>query len=573
MLVQIEDLARPSQNTRQRYVGIVVDNQDPDKLGRIKVKVPNMIETASDDRLPWVYPYRPASTGGSPSSGSHAVPEKFSQVYVTFPTGDPYSAFYESAPLNKGTVQLPSQSNSVPEAPKNELPSSEVDPKKSDSTSIVTIPFETLRGDPIWVRVDRNQGKVEFYMGEPKLYFHFDRGGNVQLKTPGNLDFDIGGKMSLKVGKEITVKGETQFTIDVGKDATIKTAKKLMLDVGSDMSMKVSGNRGATVLGDDDTAVSGSRRAVIGSIEAVKTKKSYFEVESTATFNAGSTINLKSGVVNIYGSNMLQLGGKTVSSNSGGGAASATSAAVAAMQAYFIASAATGLNKSAKASSESSPISALFPPGTNLSLSLSQQSSSVQANIEDSFQSHIFNGTAVTQLFSTSLPQVFGNIPLSQLAHVTDIQDLISALPSSTITQFISPSILNGLSPQQIFSGDLKSILSTLTSNQLLSLDSLSTLFGHIDPNSLLGQIAPQLLNGFSLGGLNFEFIGRKIISEFMNKFAAHLSALAMLTGRVQLMSNKLDTLNQQSQSVQTASQEFSKKMEERSQKLVGEDF
>jgi hypothetical protein len=74
------------------YKGIVVENNDPDKLYKIKVKIENFLE-GDIDKLPWVLPKTPISAF---SGGFINVPEKNTEVWITFPFKDnPYILFYD----------------------------------------------------------------------------------------------------------------------------------------------------------------------------------------------------------------------------------------------------------------------------------------------------------------------------------------------------------------------------------------------------------------------------------------------------------------------------------------------
>lgn len=98
MFLKFSDYLKPINAIQKAYRGIVVNNQDPEQIGRIQVNIPDFIEgTLQSDgtwNLPWIYQKAPAMLGGNGVSSSFAVPEVNSEVFVEFPYGDIYSGFY-----------------------------------------------------------------------------------------------------------------------------------------------------------------------------------------------------------------------------------------------------------------------------------------------------------------------------------------------------------------------------------------------------------------------------------------------------------------------------------------------
>lgn len=90
----------------QSYTGVVVDNNDPLKLKRVKVLI-DLWDYLTTEQLPWVRQKGDASTGNSPDNSQHNIPEIGSEVRVSFPTNNPNEPEYsgiETTTANKCAV-------------------------------------------------------------------------------------------------------------------------------------------------------------------------------------------------------------------------------------------------------------------------------------------------------------------------------------------------------------------------------------------------------------------------------------------------------------------------------------
>ncbi len=85
----------------QTYFGKVVINDDPERMGRCKVRVLGAFDELLDNDLPWAFPaYNSTFAGGaSKGYGSISVPKIDTIVRVRFENGDAYSPVYWSIPV------------------------------------------------------------------------------------------------------------------------------------------------------------------------------------------------------------------------------------------------------------------------------------------------------------------------------------------------------------------------------------------------------------------------------------------------------------------------------------------
>jgi hypothetical protein len=88
-----EDLQRPT-TSKSWYVGIVVDNNDPEKAQRVKVRVAEMNRGVEDAALAWAMPQAVMMVGNTGGVGSMFVPVIGSKVYVRYLDSSTYYPIY-----------------------------------------------------------------------------------------------------------------------------------------------------------------------------------------------------------------------------------------------------------------------------------------------------------------------------------------------------------------------------------------------------------------------------------------------------------------------------------------------
>lgn len=94
-LINRERLVK-SNTEISHYLGVVVDNKDPEFRGRSKIRVFGVFDDLPDEDLPWSHQRFEMSYGINGGSGRISVPKLGSVVHVQFNNGNYYSPEYKA---------------------------------------------------------------------------------------------------------------------------------------------------------------------------------------------------------------------------------------------------------------------------------------------------------------------------------------------------------------------------------------------------------------------------------------------------------------------------------------------
>ncbi len=105
-----DDEMREGRRLSFFYVGVVVDREDPENLGRVRVRIPGVMEPFS----PWALPLGTGG-GGSANRGLFTVPDVGAEVGVFFNQGDPKAPHYLTGNWGKpgGESEVPPQARNT----------------------------------------------------------------------------------------------------------------------------------------------------------------------------------------------------------------------------------------------------------------------------------------------------------------------------------------------------------------------------------------------------------------------------------------------------------------------------
>jgi hypothetical protein len=90
------NILQRSNAESEHYLGVVVDNKDPEFRGRAKIKIFGVFDELADEDLPWSHQRFEMSYGLGGGSGRMSVPKLGSVVHVQFNNGNYYSPEYKA---------------------------------------------------------------------------------------------------------------------------------------------------------------------------------------------------------------------------------------------------------------------------------------------------------------------------------------------------------------------------------------------------------------------------------------------------------------------------------------------
>lgn len=247
------------------YRGIVVDNDDPSKAGRVKVRVMPMFEGVDEASLPWAIMADPGM-GGLSDQGSIRVPGVDAHVFVFFENSDHrYPVYFAGAPAIQNNVpdvpELSRTGGDVVDGINSRTKKGVSTPSGSwdepDSAHAAQYPdnkvMRTSKG--IVVELDDTDGNVRFHIFHPS-------GTREEITNDGDRVQHIeGNQYTIVVGDDnIYVTGARNVTVD--GDNTLYVKGNVSAKVDGNLEAEVGGDTAVTTTGDTNVTSSGNVNVV-----------------------------------------------------------------------------------------------------------------------------------------------------------------------------------------------------------------------------------------------------------------------------------------------------------------------
>jgi len=323
------------------YRGVVEDNIDPKKAGRVRIRIhgihsPKKIKTERDgiptDELPWAEPCMPIHEGSVSGFGSWAVPLQGSHVMVFFENGNitqpRYFASMPAIPKSKESYHNDKRDTVKTDGfkdPDGEYPTKHrleepdfhrlargksrgtlVDTKNNERDIAVVTALGGNWSEPespfaaryphnhviathggITIELDSTPGASRLHLYHPSNSFiEIDDDGNMVIKNNGEC-YEI-----VTQGKNIHIKQQRNLTID--EDSKKRVGGNEIIEIGGDRITQIDEDLSLTIGGSEDIDITGNKTEDVGGNLSL-TVGGNISIEATGniTLTSGGTVRLE----------------------------------------------------------------------------------------------------------------------------------------------------------------------------------------------------------------------------------------------------------------------------------------
>lgn len=272
----------------------VVDNEDPNNLGRIRVQFDWQAEQDGEMLTPWLRIVQPYAGGGK---GFSFIPEIGEEVMVDFESGN------ADRPFVKGTLY---------NGPEN--PDGAWVPNGNQANPIKAI--RTRNGHTIEIHDEGNDGYIRIYDNGKENYiltFSTDQ-KLIKLESTGNIELYAKNDIIMHAEHDVAITADNDMFLEAHNDMQRTSDNDIREHAGNDRntqidrndSLTVSENQFIRVEDNKDESVTNKLQITADTIRVEAkdklmeySKTHHIKAENDAALNAGSRIDIKASITKI----------------------------------------------------------------------------------------------------------------------------------------------------------------------------------------------------------------------------------------------------------------------------------
>lgn len=200
--------------TNSSWLGEVVDIEDPQKIGRIKVKVYGKFDELETDQIPWAYPANNIASGSADGGSFFSVPKLGSIVAIKFDNGNIY---YPEYYFNQHLSQ------DARKEIENSYENAHIIVYDTVTDGALKIFFTEEKG----LMLDYKQSQINIKPDKSIVVQNASGKGKVEMLDDGTMNITQGNTINVKTDKDLIVTAQNVIidhasSIELGKGASEK---------------------------------------------------------------------------------------------------------------------------------------------------------------------------------------------------------------------------------------------------------------------------------------------------------------------------------------------------------------
>lgn len=273
----------------------VMDNEDPNNLGRVRVQFDWQAQLDGNMWTPWLRIAQPYAGG---EKGFSFIPEIGEEVMIDFEGGNaerPYVAgTLFNGMGNPDTLWLPSNNS------KNQIKA-----------------IRTRNGHTVEIHDEGNDGYIRIYDNKKENYIltfstddkliKLESKGNIELYAKNDIIMEADHNINIKAGNDRTLNVGHDDSTTVGNDQTIEVGRNQSLQVGKDQDTTIGRNNNIKVDSDQNIDIKGNKDERVVNTTFLSAKDHREEIDNKIVVVADSQQYKSSSFTRIDGGSKIDI--------------------------------------------------------------------------------------------------------------------------------------------------------------------------------------------------------------------------------------------------------------------------
>ena len=239
-LYKFSQFAGAPNKMHQRQRAVIYDNNDPEKLGRVRVTIPGIFEEADKGKHPWIYPHDSYHNAGNDKTANVNVPRIGSTLNVEFHGGSAYHGVYTGTYRNQNNVNNKPFEENYPNVygTVDHTGNQTLHDTKNHTFTYNHYAIDDTQSDSN--NEENSSQPPDDENGNPKASHSYGKDGSISTGTQGNHTTTTQKDSTHTIGGSYSKTSSGDMTHQTNQTMTQKASSNITNSAGSDIVHKAS---------------------------------------------------------------------------------------------------------------------------------------------------------------------------------------------------------------------------------------------------------------------------------------------------------------------------------------------